>query len=505
MPPVSLHTRTCVRNPPLQSAFNLRLRSSWGNGVEDREHKHELELERLASIVESSEDAIISKSLDGIIRTWNAGATKIFGYQPEEMIGQSILKLVPPELHDEEAGILGKLRRGERIHHFDTVRLAKDGRRIDIALTVSPLRDRSGRVVGASKIARDVSERKQAERLQRLLMDELNHRVKNTLAIVQSVASQSIAFASSPDDFLDTFSGRLRALSSAHDLLIRERMQGINLRDLVESQLFSEGDGPVGVSVEGPQATIRGSLVTHLALILHELATNARKHGAFASPDGEVSVRWALKPGSARTLDLVWEEKGVPATDRPASPGFGMQLIEKTLAANDGSASIDFRPDGILVHLQFDVQDRDDIENVAAPGETSGPANPAVPVTNFEGLKALIVEDEAIVAMDLEMKFEQLGFDIAGMASSVPEAIDLLSRTTPDIALLDANLHGERVDAIAGLLEERAIPFAFASGYGREALPKNFADRELLSKPFSDARLVQVLSRLAGRALAGRT
>ena len=121
--------------------------------MEDREHKHELELERLASIVESSDDAIISKSLDGIIRTWNSGATKIFGYQPEEMIGQSILKLVPPELHDEEAGILGKLRRGERIHHFDTVRLAKDGRRIDIALTVSPLRDRSGRVVGADATA----------------------------------------------------------------------------------------------------------------------------------------------------------------------------------------------------------------------------------------------------------------------------------------------------------------------------------------------------------------
>lgn len=470
--------------------------------MNDRNAEHEIELERLASIVESSDDAIISKSLDGIIRTWNGGAAKIFGYAPEEIIGQPVLKLIPPELHHEEAEILGKLRRGERIEHFDTVRMTKDGRRLDISLTVSPLRDRTGKVVGASKVARDVTERKRAEMLQRLLMDELNHRVKNTLAIVQSVASQSLAYASGPEDFLSTFTGRLQALSNAHDLLVRERMQGIGLRDLVEAQLLADGDAGARISLSGPDATIRGSLVSHLSLIMHELTTNARQHGALRGERGNVAVSWAVKPGTAGTLQLVWKETGVEGVSEPAQPGFGTQLIARTLKANGGSARIDYQEDGVCVSIEFDVQDAGDIDDGAASAKSGATAPPAVAVTSFDGMKALIVEDEAIVAMDLELKFEQLGFEVVGLASSIAEATDLLARTSPDIALLDANLHGERVGPIADILEKRSIPFAFASGYGREALPDGFQEAELLSKPFSDARLVNVLSRLAGRALA---
>ena len=152
----------------------------------------EMESAYLAAIVTNSDDAIVSKTLEGQVTSWNAGATRIFGYEPDEMIGQPIKKIIPPELHAEEDDILARLKRGERVHHYETVRLAKDGRRVDISLTVSPVRDRSGRLVGASKVARDVTERKQAEALQRLLMEELSHRVKNTLASVQAIASQSL-------------------------------------------------------------------------------------------------------------------------------------------------------------------------------------------------------------------------------------------------------------------------------------------------------------------------
>jgi PAS domain S-box-containing protein len=118
---------------------------------------------RLAAIVESSDDAIVSKTLDGVIRSWNAGAERLFGYTPEEAVGRPITLIIPPERHDEERTILDRLTRGERIEHFETVRVAKDGRRIDISLTVSPVRDAQGRVIGASKVARDVTERKRAE------------------------------------------------------------------------------------------------------------------------------------------------------------------------------------------------------------------------------------------------------------------------------------------------------------------------------------------------------
>jgi PAS domain S-box-containing protein len=123
----------------------------------------ELELSRLAAIVSSSDDAIITKTLDGKVTSWNAGATSIFGNEASEMIGQSITRIIPPKLHEEERQILARLKRGERLQHYETVRLAKDGRRVDISLSVSPLISRSGKVVGASKIARDITAIKRAD------------------------------------------------------------------------------------------------------------------------------------------------------------------------------------------------------------------------------------------------------------------------------------------------------------------------------------------------------
>jgi PAS domain S-box-containing protein len=131
--------------------------------IEDTLRKSEEALSRIAAVVESSDDAIISKSLDGIIRSWNKGAQRIFGYTAEEIIGKSILVLIPPELQTEEPGIIERLKKGQRIEHYETVRLAKGGRRLDISLTVSPVKDSSGKIVGASKIARDITEDKKRQ------------------------------------------------------------------------------------------------------------------------------------------------------------------------------------------------------------------------------------------------------------------------------------------------------------------------------------------------------
>src|SRR5439155_10405729 len=205
---------TPLRDPSgrLVGAINLLM---------DMTERHDADLEsaRLAAIVVSSDDAIISKTIEGRITSWNAGATRIFGYEASEMIGQPILRLIPPELHHEEKEILARLQRGERIEHYETVPVAKDGRRVDVSLTVSPLRDRSGKVVGASKVGRDITERKRTEKLQRVLTDELAHRVKNTLATVQAIANQSLVRAKSPPDFVSSFTGRIQALAKAHTLL----------------------------------------------------------------------------------------------------------------------------------------------------------------------------------------------------------------------------------------------------------------------------------------------
>jgi PAS domain S-box-containing protein len=140
--------------------------------------------QRVAAIVESSDDAVVSKDINGIIRSWNRGAERLFGYSPDEMIGKSIMLLIPADRHNEETEILGRIRRGERIEHYETIRLRKDGSLIDISLSVSPIKGAGGNIIGASKIARDISERKQAQARQDMLTRELHHRTKNLFAVV---------------------------------------------------------------------------------------------------------------------------------------------------------------------------------------------------------------------------------------------------------------------------------------------------------------------------------
>src|SRR5262249_23061044 len=132
--------------------------------VDVTDHNRAEQTQRLlASIVESSDDAIVSKSLTGIVRSWNPGAQRLFGYTPEEIIGRPITTIIPPERQHEEEAILSQLRRGERLEHYDTIRVTKDGRRLDISLTISPIRDGNGKVVAVSKVARDITAKKQAE------------------------------------------------------------------------------------------------------------------------------------------------------------------------------------------------------------------------------------------------------------------------------------------------------------------------------------------------------
>jgi PAS domain S-box-containing protein len=205
--------------------------------ISDRNYS-ELESAKLAAIVTSSDDAIISKTIEDRITSWNAAAEHLFGYEPNEIIGLPITAIIPPELHDEEKEIIARLKRGERIDHYETVRVAKDGRRIELSLSVSPLRDKWGDVVGAAKVARDITERNRAEKLQKLLLEELNHRVKNTLSTIQAMATQSLRHAANPSAFVSAFSGRVQALARAHDLLTEGKLQGADVMRLVREQVL---------------------------------------------------------------------------------------------------------------------------------------------------------------------------------------------------------------------------------------------------------------------------
>ena len=173
----------------------------------------------------------MSKDLDGIIGTWNAGAERLFGYAAEEVIGQSISILIPPDRLDEEPEILARIRRGERVDHYDTVRRRKDGSLVEISLTVSPVKDAEGRIIGASKIARDITERKRAQEQQRLLLREMNHRVKNLFTLAGGVVALSTRSARTVQELAEAVRARLGALSRAHDLTLPTISEGEEVDD----------------------------------------------------------------------------------------------------------------------------------------------------------------------------------------------------------------------------------------------------------------------------------
>lgn len=307
----------------------------------------------LTSIVENSDDAIISKNLDGFIVSWNAGAERLFGYKPEEIIGRHVTTLMPPARVDEEPGIIERIRRGERIEHYETVRRRKDGVDIDISLTVSPVKDASGRIVGASKIARDITERKRAEAQRTLLINELNHRVKNTLATVQSLAMQTLRNTERSEDARESFDARLAALSRAHDLLTTENWEGADLDEVIE-RAIAPFRSRVRVRATGPSVRLATNQALALSIALHELATNAAKYGALSVEGGHVAISWRIDAGTVR---LEWRESGGPPVTKPTRLGFGTRLIQRGLAHDlGGDAEICFHADGVAAYISTPLE-----------------------------------------------------------------------------------------------------------------------------------------------------
>ncbi len=305
---------------------------------------------QLASIVASSNDAILSIDMDMKITNWNAAAEKLYGYSREEAIGQSVLMLVPEDRRNEESEILSKIRAGETIHRYETQRLRKGGRPVDVQLSVSPIYDSSGRAIGASKMSQDIKARKEAERLQRVLIGELNHRVKNVFATVMAISKQTLDRDGDGRDSVASFNARLMSMAHAHDLLTHNDWQRADLADLVEQVLNPYPREKF--EVEGCPVLLPQKAVVSFSLAIHELATNAAKYGALSVPQGRVSISWRYSEGSGR-LQFKWVERDGPAVELPTRKGFGSRLIERLLAAEiSGQSSISYDPKGVVCEIE---------------------------------------------------------------------------------------------------------------------------------------------------------
>jgi PAS domain S-box-containing protein len=302
----------------------------------------------LAAIVDSSDDAIVSKNLEGIITSWNQGAQRIFGYTPEEVIGKPITILIPPDRQDEETTILARIGSGERIRHFETIRRRKDGTLFDVSLTVSPVRNRAGRIVGASKIARDITERKRAEKLVATLASEAEHRAKNVLATV--LATVRLSNSDTSDGLKCAIEGRIRALADVHTLFVKSRWAGADVRTLAVQELVPyRHEGDRRVAIEGPDLVVKTEAAQAIAVTLHELATNAAKYGALSVAEGRVRVEWSQTPDER--LALVWTEANGPAVKPPTRQGFGTRIMRNMIAAQKGSVEFAWNPDGLVCRI----------------------------------------------------------------------------------------------------------------------------------------------------------
>jgi len=322
------------------------------------EHRAEEIKQRLASIVQFSNDAIISKNLNGIIESWNAGAERIYGYTADEAIGQSIEMLIPEDRPGEEPQILAQIRRGERIDHYETKRRHKDGSLIDISLTVSPIIDSYGQIIGASKIARDITDRRKTIEQKDLLLREMNHRIKNLFTLAGSVVALSARSATSADELAGIVRERLEALANAHALTLpkpsnqtTEIERPTTLQTLIRAivQPFEERSGN-RITIEGPDIDVSPNLTTDFALLLHEFATNAAKYGSLSASTGHVDIKCAEADG---LFTLTWTERGGPAIDEPPRhEGFGSQLARATITrALGGELNRDWSPDGLTMRL----------------------------------------------------------------------------------------------------------------------------------------------------------
>ena len=293
---------------------------------------------RLKAIVDSSEDAIVAKDLDGNITNWNPGAERLFGHTAEEAIGKPITIIIPPDRLEEEPGILARIRSGERVEHFETIRQRKDGTLVDISLTVSPIRDHRGRIIGASKIARDISERKRAQERQTLLLREMSHRVKNLFALSSAIITLSTRQARTPQELAEAVRSRLGALARAHDLTMADLKEELastpTTFEAVVQTVLAPYVPPTGggLLVSGPAVTVQGNAVTSVALLLHEFATNAAKYGALARSDGQIAIMWSIKDDN---LELNWTERGGPRVKGPPTQaGFGTFLTDSTVTGH---------------------------------------------------------------------------------------------------------------------------------------------------------------------------
>jgi len=342
-------------------------------------------------------------------------------------------------------------------------------------------------------------QRETLSKRQHLVMAELDHRVKNVLATIQSLVRFSGKSAESLAGFVKAIELRLISMARAHDLLTSSRWTGASLQQLVRDELAPfRPTETVGVRIEGEDFLLQPSAALALSLVFHELATNAAKYGALSTPHGSVVVTCTrvTRESEPPSVRVEWLERNGPAVAQPTRSGFGRVLLEKIFAgeASGAQVSLCFEPAGVRCTIVLAAERLVLEESSAAPRATE--LAPPVAPARLNGIKVLVVEDNPIVSLDLVDSISAAAAHVVGPFQTLAESTEAAARAPFDIALLDIDVNGEAVWPIATIVRARKIPILFTTGFSDVThWPEEFRDSATVRKPYDLDRLLHELGR----------
>ncbi len=414
---------------------------------------------------------------------WDEGQYRICGRHPDafEVTAASIQSLIHPDDLPHLKAEFEKL--GADRQNFQTefrVRRPSGEWRWCIGAAAASVDD-VNRVIRLSGVTVDITDRKRAEERRTLLVREVDHRARNALAVVQSIIR--LTRAKTIDAYIAAVDGRIGALSRAHVLLSESRWEGAALDTLVEEELapYRSGDGGK-INVDGASTLLEPATAQILALVLHELATNAAKYGALSLAGGRVRLTWRTQPSE---LILEWTETGGPVVELPLAQGYGTKVIKASIERQlAGHVTFDWRPDGLHCVLAIPLRDDNAIPADRASIPVRAEKNASVkPLKTIAGDRLLLVEDEALIGIMMKDMLTELGFQVVGPFNKVAEALAAAKHEEFHGAILDVNLNGELVYPVADLVEARGVPFVFVTGYGADGVADRFTGVPVLQKP----------------------
>ncbi|HEX4028067.1 MAG TPA: HWE histidine kinase domain-containing protein [Rhizomicrobium sp.] len=424
---------------------------------------------------------------------WDEGQSRILGLDHANFAPsiENICRGVHPEDLDKirDAFIKLSLQKPTCELEFRIVRPDGEVRWCTVAAAASF--DASGILMRYSGVTTDITDRKEAENRQALLTREVDHRAKNTLAVVQAIIR--MAKRDNVEDYIKAVEGRIGALAQTHELLSQSRWEGADILRLILDELAPyHSEGQQRVTAVGPSLVLVPEQAQLLAMAIHELATNAAKYGSLSVGTGRVDVSWSAFEG---TLSLVWRETQGPKVTPPKKVGFGTRIISSLGTGRMGHTEFDWRPTGLTFTLEMRFENP--VADIVAVKEGDGRAGP----------RLLLVEDELVVGMFMQEVLESIGYRPTNPVGRLSEAMAAAKAERFLGAVLDMNLHGEIVYPLAELLTAQSVPFLFVTGYAPHTIDPRFSSVPILQKPVLEEQLAMALQKVLGQqpALNGRS